>query len=361
MDTDEGILYTKFIFMLTNKNKVIIYAQDAFGGESAKTAIGFIRYGLCETVAVIDRKLSGKTVGEVLQNSSSIPIFESIEKAKNHRPDADVLLIGIATVGGQFPIEWLPEMQKAMKCKLNIVNGLHDFLSDIPEINEVAYKEKVFVWDVRKITTKFPIANTLLLDYPIQIVLTVGTDGAIGKMTVALELTKAAKLINKAAKFIATGQTGMMISGEGVPIDAIKGDFMAGAIEQEVVKAAKENVEIAFVEGQGSILHPGWSGVTLALLHGCLPHKLILCHKFDRKYLRNTRVKIESLNNFIKIYEDISLPLRKTKVVGIGLNTFGLNENEAMNEIKQIEDETGLPVDDPVKFFGRKLLKTCLK
>lgn len=347
--------------MLTLRNKVIIYAQDAFGGDSAKTGIGFIKYGLCETVAVVDRKLAKKTVGEVLNINSTIPIFDSIDKAKKYRLDADSLLIGIATAGGEFPKTWTSDIKKAIKYKLTIVNGLHDFLSDIPEVKSLAEKENVLIYDVRKSNKKYQIANGRLLGYQITVVLTVGTDGAIGKMTAALELTKSAKQSGRRAKFIATGQTGMVISGEGVPLDAIAGDFMAGAVEEEVIRAAKEKNQIAFVEGQGSILHPGWSGVTLALLHGALPHKLILCHKTGRKYLKNTKVKIKSLNQFIQIYEDMSLPLRPAKVVGIVLNTYGLSVKEAEYEIKKAEDETGLPADDVVRNGGRKLLRKCLK
>ena len=262
--------------MLTSKNKVIIYAQDSFGGDSAKTAIGFIRYGLSESVGIVDRKLAGKKANDIVTNLAPVPIFDSIDSAKKHRPDADTLLVGIATVGGEFPVNWIPDIKKAIKFKLNIVNGLHDFLSNINELKELADEEGVFIWDVRKVTGKFTVANARLMDFPIEIILTVGTDGAIGKMTVALELTKAAKLKGYKAKFIATGQTGMMISTEGVPVDALVSDFMAGAIEEELIKAAKQEFKIAFVEGQGSILHPVWSGVTLALLHGSLPHKLIL-------------------------------------------------------------------------------------
>lgn len=347
--------------MLTKKNKVIIYAQDLFAGESAKTAIGFIRYGLCKTVGIIDKNLSGKFANEVLSDLPKIPIFDSLETAKQKRSDADVLLIGIATVGGEFPKNWIPDIKKAMQLKVNIVNGLHDYLSDIEELKVLSKKENVFIWDARKTNNNYQVANARLLDHPIEIVLTVGTDGAIGKMTVALELTKSAKKIGKNPKFIATGQTGMMISGEGIPIDAIKGDFMAGAVEGELIRASKEKYDIAFVEGQGSILHPGWAGVTLALLHGSLPHKLILCHKAGRKYLKNTKVKIESLKQFIDIYEYLSLPMRKAKVVGIGLNTLGMDEKETKDAIKRAEDETSLPCDDVIKHGGDKLLKACLR
>src|SRR3989338_1124017 len=346
--------------MLTSKNKVIIYAQDSFGGESAKTGIGFIKYGLCETVAVIDRKLDGKTTSSVIKDLLPIPIYDSIQNAVKYHKNADCLLIGIAPAGGKFPLEWLPDIRNALKLKLNIINGLHDFLSDISEIKKTSEDEGAYIWDVRKTNHKFPTANALVLDYPINVVLTVGTDAAIGKMTVALELTKSAKAVGKSAKFIATGQTGMMISGDGIPIDAIVGDFMAGAIEEEIIKAAKQKYAFAFVEGQGSILHPAWSGVTLALYHGSVPNKLILCHKANYEYLRNTKIKIESLKQFINVYENISLPVRKAKVVGIALNTYGLDEKQTSDLIKKAEDETLLPVTDPVKYTAEKLLNACL-
>ena len=342
--------------MLTKKNKVIIYAQDCFNLDKAKTGIGFIKYGLCETVGIVDRKLAGKTASEVISFLPPIPIFESIESAKKQKQEADSLLIGIALGGGKFPDEWLPDIKKAINLKLNIVNGLHDFLGDIKELNELAKKQNIFIWDVRKYTQKHLLANAKLLEYPLQIILTVGTDGAIGKMTTTLELTKAANKKNLKSAFVATGQTGIMISGRGIPIDAITGDFMAGAIEQELIQVARENYKIAFVEGQGSILHPGWSGVTLALLHGSLPHKLILCHKANREFLKNTNVKIESLNQFINLYESITLPLRMAKVAGIALNTFGLTLQEANDAIKKAEDETSLPTDDPIRNSGEKLL-----
>lgn len=347
--------------MLTKQNKVIIYAQDSFGGESAKTGIGFIRYGLCEVVAIVDKKLAGKSALDVVGDLPEIPIFASVEEAKKNRPDADVLLIGIAPAGGKFPSEWLSDIKTSINLKLNVVNGLHDFLENISEVKKLAEKQKVFIWDVRKYKGELLIANAKVLGLPMQVILTVGTDAAVGKMTVSLELAKAAREKKYSAEFVATGQTGMMISGDGIPIDAITGDFMAGAIEQQLVKVSKKKCDFAFVEGQGSILHPGWSGVTLGLYHGSLPHKLILCHKAGNKHLKNTRVEIESLKQFIKVYEDISLPLRKAKVVGIGLNTMGLKQEDALNAIKEAEDETNLPADDVIRNGGGKLFKSCLK
>lgn len=347
--------------MLKADHKVIIYAQDRFSTNYAKTAIGFIKYAIPKTLCVVDRKLIGKYVSDIFPGFPEIPIVESIETAKRKFPSSDVLLIGIAPAGGRLPPEWIGELNKALDLKLNIVNGLHDFLWDIDLLRHKAESNSLFIWDVRNTKKKFNIANARVMDYSGEIVLTVGTDAAIGKMTVALELTKSAKKRNLKAKFIATGQTGMMISGEGVPIDAITGDFMAGAVEEEVIRALNEHNQIVFVEGQGSILHPGWSGVTLGLLHGSLPHKMILCHKALRKSLKDTKVKIESLRQFIEVYEYVSLPLRKAKVVGIALNTVDLTSNEALNEIRKTEEETGLVTDDVIRFSGDKLLEACLK
>ena len=346
--------------MLTKHNKVIIYAQEYFNLDYAKTGIGFIRYATSEVVGIVDKKYSGQYASSIYPSLPKIPIYDSIESAKNARKDADVLLIGVAPPGGKLPLEWIPDIKHALKLNLNIVNGLHDFLNDVKQLSDLAKRNKLWIWDVRKYQGPLLVANAQLLKSPIQVILTVGTDAAIGKMTVAVEMEKAAQQQNLKAKFIATGQTGMMISGGGIPIDAIIGDFMAGAIEEEVLKAARVNYKIAIVEGQGSVFHPAWSGVTLALCHGALPHKLILCHKPDKKTLRNTDIKIESLNQFIKAYENISLPLRKAKVAGIALNTINLNENQTIDIIKQIENETDLPVDDPVKNGGFKLLSSCL-
>ena len=344
--------------MLKQNDKVIIYCQDSFNTENAKTAIGFIRYSKIETVGIVDRKSAGRFADEIISGLKKIPIYSSIEEIKQKVKDANVLLIGIALAGGKFPKSWTDDIKNSVKLKMNIVNGLHDFLSDIDEISELAKLNGVYVWDVRKSDSSLT-ANAKVLNSPIHVVLTVGTDGAIGKMTTSLELTELANKKNIKAKFIATGQTGIMISGEGVPIDALRGDFMAGAVEEEIIKAANEKYEVAFVEGQGSILHPAWSGVTLALLHGSLPHKLILCHKTDRAYIKNTSVKISSLDNFIKLYEDLSLPIRKAKIVGISLNTMGLSDDKAKSIISETERETGLPTDDPVRYSAEKLLKSC--
>ncbi|MBI1857600.1 MAG: DUF1611 domain-containing protein [Candidatus Melainabacteria bacterium] len=347
--------------MLSEKNQVIIYAQDKFGSEYAKTAIGFLRYSN-QTVGVIDRKLAGKKVSDVCAGLPPVPIFTSVKEAKGVIPGADVLMIGIAPPGGQFPSEWISDMKIALSCKMNIVNGLHDFLSNNEELKKIADLNNLFIWDVRKYVKEKTIANTRLLEYNTSIILTVGTDAAIGKMTVALELTQAAKKHGCNAAFVATGQTGMMISRRGVPVDAITSDFMAGAIEAEIIEVLKERKErkdYIFVEGQGSILHPGWSGVTLALLHGSLPHKLILCHKAGRSYLKDTKIKIESLKQFIDIYEHLALPVRKAKVVGIALNTNGIAEGEAYNVIGNLESELNLPVDDVIRNSGEKLFKAC--
>lgn len=348
--------------MLLNKNsKVLIYAQDAFNSDISKTALGVMRYGEYDVVGIVDKSLSSKYANDFFKDLKKIPIFSSVKDAKQNIPEADILLIGIAPAGGKLPLEWINELKDSLTLGLNIVNGLHEFLNEIIELKILAEKNSLQIWDVRKWNGEKKIATGKLIDFNSNnIVLTVGTDGAIGKMTTSLELTKAALKKNIKAKFVATGQTGIMIAGEGIPLDAITGDFMAGAVEDEVIKGIEEKYQLLFVEGQGSILHPGWSGVTLALLHGAVPQKLILCHKVGLEFLKGSRVKFTSLKDYIELYEHLSLPIRKAKVVGICLNTSNLAEEDAKKLIIKTENELNLPVDDVFKYKGDKLLNACL-
>lgn len=346
--------------MLRKNQQIIIYAQGAFAGTSAKTALGVIKYGITDVVAIVDKSLAGKTADEIYTGLDKIPIFATIEEAKEKYPKTEALIIGIAPPGGRLPKSWLEDMKIALNLNLNLVNGLHDFFTNIPELKKLADEKGLFIWDARKPKDSYELAEGKLTAYPNNVILTVGTDGCVGKKTVSIELHRAAVKKGLASKFIPTGQTGMMISGEGIAIDAIIGDFMAGAIEEEVFKAVSSNHDYIFVEGQGSIIHPAWSSVTLALIHGSLPQKMVLCHKCGLEKLRNTELKIGPIPDLIKMYENVSHPIRKSKVVCIALNTSSLSKDEAKKEIKKLEDETGLVVDDPFRFGADKLLEKCL-
>lgn len=347
--------------MIKKSDKLIVYAEGLFASDSAKTALGVIRYGEAEVVCVVDSVNAGKVVSDIYPSLPSIPIFSSIDEAKNNIPLANILLIGIAPAGGIFPPEWFKDIKKAISLKLNIVNGLHDFLLSVPELRNLAVENDVYIWDVRNWNKQNLVAKAKLLNYPNNIVLTVGTDASIGKMTTSLELLKSARKKKLSSDFFATGQTGMMISGNGIPVDALIIDFAQGEVEQGIINLIQDDQsKIVFVEGQGAIFHPAWSSVTLSLLHGALPQKMILCHNPLRKSYKGMDHHIESVQENIYAYESISHPLRKSKVVGVSLNTFGMDNVRAQNEIQKLEDALNLPVEDPVRSGADKLLEFCL-
>lgn len=331
--------------------RLAIYAEGEFG-KSSKTAEGVIRYGKNPVAAIIDSHATGKTVESVIGIAADIPIVSSIEEAMKHKPDA--LLLGSAWHGGHLPPQWRPDILKAIECKLDVINGLHDFLADDPEISAAAKQHGCKLLDVRKPPEVLPVACGRALEAQSFIVLTVGTDCSVGKMTVSLELVRSADKRGKTSAFVATGQTGIMIEGRGIAIDRVIGDFMAGATEQMVVQAAPGN-DFVFVEGQGSIVHPGFSGVTMALLHGSCPHAMVLVHNPSRSHMKDTPFEMTSYERLIHLYEDLAAARRPSKVVAIALNTRRMTEAEAQAAIRQAEQETGLPATDAVRYGADKL------
>jgi uncharacterized NAD-dependent epimerase/dehydratase family protein len=192
-------------------------------------------------------------------------------------------------------------------------------------------------------------------------ILMVGSDCAIGKMTVALELDREAQARGIRSEFVPTGQTGIAIAGWGISIDAVVADFIAGASEQLVVEAVRRGGELLLVEGQGSLLHPAYSGVTLGLIHGSAPHGYVLCHKADERYVDgDDRYPIPPLSELVALHEQISLLARPAKVLAVALNTRDQTDEEAREAIAAAEAESRLPADDPVRFGAGKLLEAVV-
>jgi uncharacterized NAD-dependent epimerase/dehydratase family protein len=184
-------------------------------------------------------------------------------------------------------------------------------------------------------------------------------------MTAQMELRNALIERGHRARFVATGQTGIFLEGWGIAVDAVVADFIAGASEWLVLEAAKD-ADIILVEGQGSLIHPGYSGVTLGLLHGCCPDALILCHQATRDYIgdyhgREPWVKIPPLPELVEIYERAAAPVRSTKVIGICLNTYDLSEAQAQDAVARAVEETGLPATDPVRFGSAPLVDAIIQ
>jgi uncharacterized NAD-dependent epimerase/dehydratase family protein len=195
-----------------------------------------------------------------------------------------------------------------------------------------------------------------------RVVLTVGSECAIGKMTVSLELDRAAKARGVASVFVPTGQTGIAIAGWGISVDAVVSDFLAGATEQLVLEGIERGGELLFVEGQGSLIHPAYSGVTLGLVHGAAPHAFVLCHMAGATEVEGyPGHPIPSLRELVELHERMALPARKARVACIAVNTSPVTDDaEARAVLATTEDETGLPADDPVRFGPERLLDAVL-
>jgi uncharacterized NAD-dependent epimerase/dehydratase family protein len=209
------------------------------------------------------------------------------------------------------------------------------------------------IFDLRRPPADLPIASGLAKTVDPLVVLTVGTDCNVGKMTAQLQLTQRLNDRGVRTRFVATGQTGIMIQGWGIAVDAVVADFIAGAAERLVLEGAKD-ADVVLVEGQGSINHPGYSGVTLGLMHGSCPDALILCHQSTREYIGDYRqaawLRIPPLTEYIRLYEAIGSAVHPTKVIGISLNTFDMTDAEARRACEVAAAETGLPATDPVRF-----------
>jgi len=338
------------------KRKIIILAEKKLGPVTSKMANGVIRFLNDEVVAVIDSNHAGKKVQDVLNFGGDIPIYNSLEEVLRHQ--ANCLLIGISPYGGKFPSTWYPIIITAIQNKLNIISGLHEFLSDVAEFRILSEKYNVKLIDLRKYKKSDITARGIARNFRSKIVLTVGTHGNVGKMTATIEMVRQMQKSNKSADWVATGQIGILIKGRGVPIDALKGDFISGAVENEISRI-DGNFEYIFVEGQGSLQHLGYSSVALGILHGSLPDAMILCHRTDIG-ISDYGVNTDDLERMITINENMVSFIKPTKIVGIALNSYNLSQDRVLNLIDSVEKSTGLPTTDPVRFGAEKLTNALI-
>jgi D-glutamate N-acetyltransferase len=337
--------------------RYLIVADGDFGPMTSKTANSVIRYLPDRTVGVLDRQQAGQTVQDVLGFGGAIPIVGSMREGLALGPTA--VLIGIAPQGGRLPEEWREWLAEALDHGCDLWSGLHTFLSDDPILAAKARRTGRKLFDLRRPPADLPIASGLAKQVEPLVVLTVGTDCNVGKMTAQLQLTRRLNERGIRTRFVATGQTGIMIEGWGIAVDAVVADFIAGAAERLVLEGSRD-ADVVLVEGQGSINHPGYSGVTLGLLHGACPDALILCHHSSREYIGDYReeawLRIPPLSEYIRLYETIGSAVHPTKVIGISLNTYDLSEAEALSQCERAARETGLPATDPVRFDPGPLL-----
>ncbi|MFQ3318900.1 MAG: putative NAD-dependent epimerase/dehydratase family protein [Natronomonas sp.] len=333
--------------------RIAVLAHEQFP-DRAKTAVGILRYGDQDVVAVLDRDSTGTTVGDHLPDieQSDVPVVESVDDA----PEFDALVVGIAPIGGGFEESWRPDVRSAIERGADVIAGLHYFLSEDDGLVALAEEHGAELRDIRKPTDDLTVAEGVARDLDAEIILTVGTDCSTGKMTTTLELVEAAREAGLDAGFIPTGQTGIMIADWGIPIDRTISDFTNGAVER-MLKEKADDHDYLFVEGQGSIIHPAYSAVTCGILHGAMPDYLVLCHEAGRDAIHGYEsFSIPNPGEVVDLYRDLADGVTSTELLGGALNTYELDEEASERAITEYERDIGAPAVDPVRHGAGKLI-----
>jgi uncharacterized NAD-dependent epimerase/dehydratase family protein len=336
---------------VADQPRVAILAQGLFTRQTAKTAIGAMRYAPYPIVAVVDAMRAGTDSAAAVGVGRGIPVVATVAEAI--ALGADTLLIGTAAPGGHIPDDYRPLLADALRRGLAVWNGLHERVLADPALRAAAERGNATVRELRQPPTDLLIGGHRQRRHGARVVLTVGSDAAVGKMTAAIELVRALERAGQRAAFVATGQTGIAISGNGISVDAVVADFIAGAAERIVCDAA-ETADWVVVEGQGSLTHPAFSGVTLGLLHGSAPDVLVLCHDASRAEIKGfPGLPLKPLRELVGLYESAALwsraPGDHVLVAAVALNTSALDPTEAARATLLAAEETGLPAADPVR------------
>jgi uncharacterized NAD-dependent epimerase/dehydratase family protein len=317
-----------------------------------KTMRGVVRYRPHPVVAILDSARAGESYEE-------IPIVGTVADALPYDPTT--ALVGVAVAGGRLGPEWRAILRSAIEADLDVEAGMHEFLADDPELAELARRHGAELRDVRRPPLDLSVPTGANLLHGARVVLTVGSDCAIGKKTVALELDREARNRGLRSVFVPTGQTGIMIAGWGIAVDAVVSDFLAGAAERLVVEGSRLG-DLLWVEGQGSLIHPQFSGVTLGLMHGSAPHALVMCHAAGATEIEGCPGHpLLPLAELVELHERIALPVRPAPVAAVALNTARLDEDAARVAVAAAGDETGLVADDPVRFGAARLVDAVLE
>jgi uncharacterized NAD-dependent epimerase/dehydratase family protein len=348
--------------MNATPTRVAVLAHDLFP-DRAKTATGILRYADYEVAAVLDRANPGTRVSEHLSLSADrdAPVVESMADALDHDPAIDALVIGIAPIGGGFDESWRSDVERALEAGVDVISGLHYFLHEDDEFAALAADHGATIHDVREPPADLTVSEGRASEVDAEVVLTVGTDCSVGKMTASLELVRAAEERGVDAAFVPTGQTGIMIAGWGNPIDRVISDFTAGAVEEMVLDVGDDH-DVLFVEGQGSIVHPAYSGVTCGILHGAMPDAMVLCHVAGREAIHGYEgTAIPDPGTYVELYEDLAAPVHPGEVVAGTLNTSSIDaDSDARDALDAFGAAIDGPATDPIRFDADELLDAVL-
>lgn len=315
----------------------LVFVGDVPRSTSTKTARGVVDWARADCLA--QWRLSRDA------DNLSLPDMDPVEAAE---AGARTLLIGVSPVGGLMPEHWVNRLIEAMEAGLDLAAGLHTQLNKVPALVEAARRCGRTMSDVRYVDRPMPIASGVKRTG--KRLLTVGTDCSLGKKYTSLALAKAMRERGLDADFRATGQTGVMISGDGLAIDSVVADFIAGAAETLSPDAAADHWDV--IEGQGAIFHPAYAGVTLGLLHGSQPDALVLCHDPSRREISSfPGFAIRPLGETMRVYETLATVTNaNARFVAISLNTASLDLAAAEALAAELEAEHGLVVFDPMRF-----------
>ena len=327
-------------------DRVAVLAHEKFPDRS-KTANGIIRYGDYEVAAVLDRDRAGERVADHIAGVADAPVVSSFADVPG---DVDALVVGIAPIGGGFDESWRPDVRAAIEAGCDLVSGLHYFLNDDEEFAALAAEHGVELRDVREPHDDLTVAHGRSDEVDADVVLTVGTDCSVGKMTATMEIVEAAREAGVDACAIPTGQTGIMIEGWGNPVDRVVSDFTAGAVEEMILEKGDEH-DLLVVEGQGSIVHPAYSAVTCGILHGSMADGLVLCHAAGRESVHGYEsFELPPVGEYVDLYEGLANPVHETAVVAGALNTRDVTDDEAAADAAaDFAAAAGVPAADPVR------------
>ncbi len=318
------------------KTPYLLFLGDAHDALAAKVAQGIVDWRPENAVGQL--RLEGCKADLGIPDMT---IAEAMEKG------AGTLVVGVANRGGFIADNWIALLTEALEAGMDIAAGLHNKLADVPQLAETAARRGRSLFDVRHPTESYPVGSGA--KRPGKRLLPVGTDCSCGKMYTALALEKEMRARGWNADFRATGQTGILITGSGVPLDAVIADFIAGAIEG--LAPANDDDHWDLIEGQGSLFHPAYAGVTTGLIHGSQADALVVCHEPTRAHMRNLPdfpvPEIADLMPFALQMAHLTNP--DAKFVGISVNTHHLSEEEALAYLATTEDRFGLPTVDPVR------------
>ena len=338
--------------MNNSKKRFVVLCHDAFNYIKNKTGNMLIRYRPDEVVAVIDREKVGSNCEEEVGVGGDTPVLANFNASLHLKPDT--LVIGNATQGGFISEEYRQEIINAINAGCDVISGMHQFLNDDDDLRSMAEERGVQLIDLRMPPSPphFPTGSWQSRKIPVLLI--VGTDCDTGKMTTAWELSKRLKDRGRKIEFIGTGQTGILLSGSGVPIDAVKADFMAGEIEY-LIDNVPNDTELIIVEGQGALTNQFYAGVTLGLMHGAMPDYMLMTHDPTRD-LDVTDFPMTTMKHVMDLHINLMKSFKQSKFIGINLLTFAFDDQKALKIIEDSQKEFAMKTTDLIRFGDKGLL-----